>query len=194
MRRCAAHLKFDTMDKFELIQSDTVYHGRAFKVRKDLVEMPDGRQGTLDIVQHSNAVTIIPLDGEGRIWLVRQYRHAGGEVLVELPAGTLDEQELPEVCAHREIREEIGMSATDLVNIGEFFLAPGYSTEYMYIYLATGLKPAPLEMDDDEFLEVEQMPVKQLYEMAERGEIQDGKTLAALLLARPLLLTFINQE
>jgi ADP-ribose pyrophosphatase len=176
------------MDKFTLIQSETVYQGRAFKVRKDLVQMPDGKQGTLDIVQHSNAVTVIPVDNEGRIWLVRQYRHAGGEVLLELPAGTLDEQELPEVCAHREVREEVGMSAGKLVNIGEFYLAPGYSTEYMYVYLATGLQPDPLEMDEDEFLEVEQMPIKELYDLAERGQIQDGKTLAALFLARPLLL------
>jgi ADP-ribose pyrophosphatase len=109
-------------------------------------------------------------------------------VLLELPAGTLDEQELPEVCAHREVREEVGMSAGKLVNIGEFYLAPGYSTEYMYVYLATGLQPDPLEMDEDEFLEVEQMPIKELYDLAERGQIQDGKTLAALFLARPLLL------
>jgi ADP-ribose pyrophosphatase len=190
----AAHPKFDPMDKFNLIQSDTVYQGRAFKVNKDEVEMPDGTRGTLDIVQHSDAVTIIPLDDEGRIWLVRQYRHAGGEVLLELPAGTLDEGELPEVCAHREIREEVGMSAGELENLGEFFLAPGYSTEYMYVYLATGLQADPLETDEDEFLEVEQMPVKDLYDQAERGEIQDGKTLAALFLARSRLLPFIQAK
>jgi ADP-ribose pyrophosphatase len=194
VRRCAAHPKFETMDKFKLIKSDMVYQGRAFKVRKDLVKLPDGTSSTLDIVQHNNAITIIPLDGEGRIWLVRQYRHAGGEVLLELPAGTLDEQELPEVCAYREVREEIGMSAAKLVNIGEFFLAPGYSTEYMYVYLATGLLPDPLETDEDEFLEVEQMPVKELYDLAERGKIQDCKTLAALFLARPLLLPYIQVE
>jgi ADP-ribose pyrophosphatase len=194
VRRCAAHPSFDTMEKFKLIQSDTVYQGRAFKVRKDVVEMPDGKSGTLDIVHHSNAITIIPIDEEGRIWLVRQYRHASGEVLLELPAGTLDKSELPEVCAHREVREEIGMSASHMVNIGEFYLAPGYSTEYMYVYLATGLKPDPLEMDDDEFLEVEQIPVKEFYHLAESGQIQDAKTLAALFLARSHLLSFVDPE
>jgi ADP-ribose pyrophosphatase len=192
VRYIAAHPKFDRMDKFKLIHSDMVYQGRAFKVRKDLVEMPDGTQGTLDIVQHNNAVTIIPIDNQGNIWLVRQYRHAGGVVLLELPAGTLDGDELPEVCAHREVREEIGMSAAELMNIGEFYLAPGYSTEYMYIYLATGLQPDPLETDDDEFLEVEKMPVREFYELAEKGQIQDGKTLAALFLARSLLLPFMQ--
>ena len=182
------------MDKFKLIQTTMVYQGRAFKVRKDEVELPHGIRGTLDIVQHNNAVTIIPLDDEGRIWMVRQYRHAGGEVLLELPAGTLDEEELPEVCAHREVREEVGMSAAKLVNIGGFYLAPGYSTEYLYTYLATGLRPDPLEMDEDEFLEVEQIPVNELYLLAESGGIQDAKTLAALFLARPHLSSFIDPD
>ena len=182
------------MQPFKLIYSETVYQGRAFKVCKDRVEMPGGLRGDLDIVQHSNAITLVPVDDQGRVWLVRQYRHAGRVVLLELPAGTLDDQELPEVCAHREVREEIGMAATELKNIGEFYLAPGYSSEYMYVYLATGLRPDPLEVDEDEFLEVEQMPVEKLYRLAESGAIQDGKTLAALLLARPHLLSFIDPD
>jgi ADP-ribose pyrophosphatase len=182
------------MQPFKLIHSETVYQGRAFKICKDEVEMPGGLRGNLDVVQHSNAITLVPVDDGGRIWLVRQYRHAGRVVLLELPAGTLDDQEPPEACAHREIREEIGMAATELINIGEFYLAPGYSSEYMYVFLATGLKPDPLEVDEDEFLEIEQMPVKELYRFVENGGIQDGKTLAALLLARPHLLPFIDPD
>jgi ADP-ribose pyrophosphatase len=182
------------MQPFKLIHSETVYQGRAFKVCQDQVEMPGGLRGNLDVIQHSDAITLVPVDDKGRVWLVRQYRHAGRVVLLELPAGTLNEQELPEVCAHREVREEIGMAATKLTNIGEFYLAPGYSSEYMYVYLATGLKPDPLDVDEDEFLEIEQMPVKELYRLAESGAIQDAKTLAALLLARPHLLPFIDAD
>jgi len=182
------------MQPFKLIHSETVYQGRAFKVCKDQVEMPGGLRGNLDIVQHSDAITLVPVDDKGCVWLVRQYRHAGRVVLLELPAGTLDDQEHPETCAHREVREEIGMAAAELKNIGEFYLAPGYSSEYMYVYLATGLRPDPLEVDEDEFLEIEQMPVKELYQLAESGAIQDAKTLAALILARPYLLPFLNPD
>lgn len=182
------------MEPFQLIHSETVYQGRAFTVCKDEVEMPGGLRGNLDIIKHSDAIALVPVDEEGRVWLVRQYRHAGKVVLLELPAGTLDDQEHPEVCAQREIREEIGMAAAELKNIGEFYLAPGYSSEYLYVYLATGLRPDPLEVDEDEFLEVEQMPVKELYQLAESGAIQDAKTLAALLLAKPHLLALIHPD
>ena len=182
------------MEPFQLIHSETVYQGRAFTVCKEEVEMPGGLRGKLDIVKHSDAITLVPVDQEGMVWLVRQYRHAGGVVLLELPAGTLDDREPPEVCAHREIREEIGMAASELKNIGEFYLAPGYSSEYLYVYLATGLRPDPLEVDEDEFLEIERMPVKELYQLAESGGIQDSKTLAALLLARPHLLALIHPD
>jgi ADP-ribose pyrophosphatase len=103
---------------------------------------------------------------------------------LELPAGTLEPGEPPEACAHREIREETGQAADKLVKLGEFFLAPGYSTEYMYVFLATDLRTDPLPGDRDEFIRVEAYPVAEVFKMIERGEIQDAKTLAALMLAR----------
>jgi ADP-ribose pyrophosphatase len=118
---------------------------------------------------------------------VRQYRHAAGEDLLELPAGTRDGDEPFEVCAAREIREETGMEASSLQKVGEFYLAPGYSSEFMAVFLARGLKENPLDADEDEFLKVEKIPVKKAIEMAERGEVPDAKSLAALLLARPYL-------
>jgi len=129
-------------------------------------------------------VVIIPIDENGKMLLVRQYRHATGGDLLELPAGTLDEDEDPEVCAAREIREETGKAAEKLTKLGEFYLAPGYSTEFMVVYLATGLSDNPLDADDDEFLSVETIPVAEAFERAERGEIPDAKSLAALFLAR----------
>jgi ADP-ribose pyrophosphatase len=169
---------------FELIKSEPLFQGRAFKIRRDWLKTPDGRETKFDIVEHGGSVIIVPIDEEGNLLFVRQYRHAAGMDLLELPAGTRDGDEPHEECAAREIREETGMEAGKLERVGEFYLAPGYSTEFMVVFIATQLKPNPLEADDDEFLEVEKIPVKEALEMAERGGMPDAKTLAAFLLAR----------
>lgn len=169
---------------FELIKSETLLKGRAFAIRRDWLKTPDGRETRFDIIEHGGSVVILPLDADGNLVFVRQYRHATGQELLELPAGTLDEGEEPEVCAAREIREETGYAAGKLERIGEFFLAPGYSTEFMVVYLATQLKHDPLEADADEFLSVERIPLQQAFAMAEEGGMPDAKSLAALLLAR----------
>ena len=171
----------------ETISRETIYHGRAFNVRRDEVRFPDQHTMHLDIIEHVGAVTILPIDAEGRILFVRQYRHATGKELLELPAGTLDMGEKPETCALREIREETGFAAGNLIKLGEFFLAPGYSTEYMVVYLANELHPDPLPHDPDEFISLEAIPIEQAYQMAFNGELQDGKSLAVLLLARPFI-------
>ena len=172
---------------FELLNSQVEYSGRAFKIRRDTLRLPDGREAKFDIVEHVGSVVLIPVDGQGNLLFVRQYRHATGLDLLELPAGTLEEGEAPEACARREIREETGMAARKMEPLGGFYLAPGYSTEYMHVFLATDLYPSPLEADADEFLSMEQLPVREALARVERGEIPDAKTLAALLLARPRL-------
>ncbi len=165
---------------YETIHSTTVYKGKAFDVRRDQVRLPDEQVAHLDIIEHVGAVTILPLDEQGQVWFVRQYRHAARQRLLELPAGTLEKDEPPEACARREIREEIGMSAGQMQKLGEFFLAPGYSTEYMYIFLATDLQPNPLPGDADEFISVEKVPLQQALALARSGELKDAKSLAAL--------------
>jgi len=172
---------------FEILDSETTYTGRAFSVQRTTLLLPDGRQTVLDMVVHPGAVTLVPVDGEGSIWFVRQYRLGARQTLLELPAGTLEPGEDPQVCAGREVREETGMGAAELLKIGEFYMAPGYSSEFMHVYLATGLFPSPLSGDADEFLQVEKMPAAQVYAMAREGQLIDGKTLASLLLARPYL-------
>ncbi|HNK62761.1 MAG TPA: NUDIX hydrolase [Anaerolineales bacterium] len=172
---------------FELLHSETLMKGRAFAIRRDTMKTPDGRETKFDIVEHGGSVVIIPVDAEGNLLLVRQYRHAAGMDLLELPAGTRNGDEPYEECAAREIREETGMEAGILKHVGSFYLAPGYSTEYMGVFLAMDLKPNPLEMDEDEFLSLEKIPVQEALAMAERGEMPDAKTLAALLMARPYL-------
>ena len=173
---------------FETDFTEKVYRGRAFDVRRDRVRLPNGNITQLDIVEHVGAVTLIPIDEEGRVLFVRQYRHAAGEHLLELPAGTLEVGEPPIECARREVREETGMAADTLEKVGEFFLAPGYSTEYMYIYLATGLRPDPLPGDQDEFLSLVPLEVEQVYELIRNGEIRDAKSIAAMMLMRARLM------
>ncbi len=176
---------------FKLIKSEPLFQGRAFKIRRDHMETPDGRLTKYDIVEHSGSVVILPIDEHGYLLFVRQYRHAAGADLLELPAGTREDNEPHENCAAREIREETGMAAGNLKKIGEFYLAPGYSTEFMVVFIATDLNPNPLQADADEFLQVEKIPVGKAIEMAEQCQIADAKTLAALFLARPYLKMYL---
>jgi ADP-ribose pyrophosphatase len=169
----------------ETIAQETIYRGHAFNVRRDEVRFPNQHTTFLDIIDHVGAVTILPLDADRRVLFVRQYRHATGKELLELPAGTLDAGESAESCALREIREETGYAAGNLIKLGEFYLAPGYSTEFMVVYLATELHPAPLPGDLDEFITLVPIPIDQAYRLALSGGLQDGKSLAALLLAQP---------
>jgi ADP-ribose pyrophosphatase len=172
---------------FEFIQSEILVQGRTFKVRRDTLKTPDGRETKLEIIEHGGSVVLVPLDENGNVLFVRQYRHAVGGDLLELPAGTRNGEEPYEDCAAREIREETGMEAGRLQKVGEFYLAPGYSSEFMAVFLATELKHNPLAADDDEFLQVEKVPVQDVTALFERGDAPDSKSLAAWLLAKPYL-------
>ncbi|MEJ2598916.1 MAG: NUDIX hydrolase [Anaerolineales bacterium] len=173
--------------KMETVKSTLRFQGRAFDVRQDDVRLPNGHIVRLDIVEHKGSVVMVPLDRDGRIWFTRQYRHAAQEMMLELPAGVMEDGETPEVSAGREIREEIGMAAGKLKYLGAFYLAPGYATERMVAFLATELEPAPLQPDEDEIIQVEKLPVARALQMAETAQLPDAKSLAALLLARPYL-------
>jgi ADP-ribose pyrophosphatase len=169
---------------FELIRSEIIMQGRAFRIRRDHLKTPNGLETSLEILEHGGSVVILPIDNEGNILFVRQYRHATSQDMLELPAGTRDGSEPHDACAAREIREETGMEAGRLEKIGEFYLAPGYSTEFMVVFLATNLKHNPLDADEDEFLAVEKIELRKAMEMAESGKILDAKSLAAFLLAK----------
>jgi ADP-ribose pyrophosphatase len=175
------------MDNFEQLNTRSVYKGRAFGVDVVEIRLPDGKVRNFDLVRHPGAVTIIPVDADGNILFVRQYRLGAGQSLLELPAGTLEPGEDPDASAAREIREETGMGAREVRKLGTFYMAPGYSTEHMHVYLATGLFPDSLKHDEDEFLELEKIPVARVYAMARTGELTDGKTLASLLMAEQFL-------
>jgi ADP-ribose pyrophosphatase len=164
----------------KVLKSETLYRGRAFTLRVDELEYEPGRTSRLEMVEHTGAVTMLPLDDEGNLWFIRQYRHSAGGVILELPAGTLGQGEDPALGAARELQEEIGMKARRLEHLLGFWLAPGYSTEYMHLYLAADLTPSKLAEDEDEYITVEKIPVARALALADRGELQDSKSLVAL--------------
>ncbi|MGH2626884.1 MAG: NUDIX hydrolase [Anaerolineales bacterium] len=169
-----------------MVSSEVLFRGSLLQLRRDQMLLPDGKTKALEIVVHPGAVAILPIDDQGRVWFVRQYRPATGESLLELPAGTLDPGESPEACAARECREEIGMAAGQLLPLGGFYLAPGYSTEYIHLFLAQELTSAPLLGDVDEEIELEVIPFGEIKDWIARGDLRDAKSLAALQLAADL--------
>ena len=172
---------------YHVLSSETVFQGKVFAVRIDQIEKPSGQTMRVDVVEHQGAVVLVPIDEEGKIWFVQQYRHPTGKWLLELPAGTLDSEEDPETCAVRECREEIGMSPGQLIPLGGTFLAPGYSTEYLHFFLAKDLQTAPLLPDHDEDLSIKRLTWDEAMDRIARGELEDAKSLAGLFLAQDLL-------
>ena len=170
-----------------VIARNTLHDGRVFSVRTETVRLPNGRETTLDLIRHPGAATIVPLTADGEVLLVRQYRHATGEWLLEVPAGTLAPGESPEACARREVAEEAGVEAAELIPLGSIWTTPGFTDERIWIFLARGLTPCPQNLDDDESLEVERMPLAAAVAMAEQGEISDAKSICSLLRARATL-------
>ena len=173
---------------FEVLHTEVLYRGSIFDVRKDDIRLPNGNFSQIDIIDHRDAITIVPIDQQGMVLFTEQYRHPVKKVLLELPAGVTETGETPQLRALREIREEIGMSAGKLDRIGGFYLAPGYSTEYMHVFLATNLNPDPLPGDEDEFISVVRYSAKESISLAENGKLQDSKSLVALFWARPYLI------
>jgi ADP-ribose pyrophosphatase len=163
------------------------YQGPIFNVVSVTVSLPDSRKREYDLVEHGDSVSILPIDDAGNVYLVTQHRIGADSQILELPAGVLEKGEDPLVTARRELREEIGKDAQHFQTLGGFFIAPGYTDEYMTVFLATGLHDSPLPPDDDEFLKVSSMPIATLHRLAQEGEINDVKTLATLLLAKPFL-------
>ena len=174
---------------FDILSSEKIFKGRIFDLHREQVRYPDGRVADFEFISHNGAVTLVPIEEDENIWLVRQYRHPAGGFLLELPAGMLEKGETPMHCASREVREEIGRAAGELRKLGEFYLAPGYSSEYMHVFLATQLTMDPLLADVDEYLEAELHSIEEVLKMVENGEIRDAKTIAALSLARSFFKT-----
>jgi ADP-ribose pyrophosphatase len=171
-----------------LVSSEVLRRGRLLEFRVDTVELADGTRSTRDVVAHPGGVCVVALDDDGNVLLVRQWRHAIGRALLEIPAGTLDRDASGIIEDHagaaaRELAEETGSVAATWRYLGAFWTTPGFTSELMHLYLATGLAGAPGHHgpDEDERLELVRMPFAVAVEMAERGEVEDGKTQVGLL-------------
>lgn len=165
-------------------KKEYVYRGKIINVRRDEVAFPNGKESTREIVEHRGAVAVAAVDEEGCIYLVRQFRYAFGEELLEIPAGKLEEGEETAhlEAAIRELREETGLTAQQVDYLGVIYPSVGMLTERIHIYLARGLTQGEMDLDEDEFLNVERIPVRELEAMVRRGEIRDAKTISTLFL------------
>ena len=172
----------------EVISSENKFEGKWFSVRRESLIFPNGLAVERDVVDHPDAVVIIAIDHERNVLLVEQYRNAAGCLLLELPAGTVEEGEDPLVSAQRELREETGVAAQTLMPIGNFWASPGFCTERMWMFLGLDLENSPLDPDFDEDISVKRIPLERVLEMASTGLIVDGKTLAGLVLAGSYLM------
>ena len=164
------------------VESKLVYQGRIVNLRVDTVRLPSGRLTTREIAEHSESVCMVPLDEQGNVLMVRQFRKPTEADLLEVPAGGVEPGEDPEAAVLRELQEEIGFTAGTLRKLAAFWVTPGWSTEYMYAYLATDLRLASLSPDFDENISVERVPLALVNEMIREGKIKDAKSIAALLL------------
>jgi ADP-ribose pyrophosphatase len=169
------------------IHSEYLYRGRVVTLRIDTIQTPDGREIRREIVEHHGAVAIVPrLDAE-TILLIRQYRQAVGETLLEIPAGTLEEGESADDCAARELEEEIGYRPGRLRRMFSQYLAPGYSSEVLHAYFAEELERSAVNPDADEQIEVVPVRASEIERMILDGQIKDAKSIAALLVALRLM-------
>ena len=163
------------------VEETTVFDGKVFRVVVRDVELFDGSHSRRDVVLHHGGAAIVALDSENNVYLVRQFRSPYGKVIYEIPAGKLEKDEDPKLCAIRELKEETGMEASSVESLGEMYATPGYCSEIIHLYLATGLTCGEGRPDDGEFLQVHQIPLSEVLEMIDRNEISDAKTLAGIL-------------
>ena len=162
---------------------ERIHKGRVFSLNRENVTLPNGVTADLDVVRHPGAAAIVPVAEGGAVLLLRQFRHAAGGELWEIPAGTLGAGETPFECARRELAEETGCDARHWQPLGEIVPVPGYSDEKIHLFLASGLIPAAGNLDRDEIIEVHRLPFRRALEMIEEGVILDGKTICGLHIA-----------
>ena len=171
-------------DTPEFIDSKKIFEGRVFNVTVDTVR--EGDQTYMrEVVHHGGSAVILPVFDDGTMALVKQYRHPAVKYLLELPAGTLNDRERPEVGAARELEEELGLVAGRMEKLSEFFVSPGFLSEKMWLYLATDLRETEQRLEDDEAIEIVRLPIDRALQMITDNEIEDAKTIIGLLLAAP---------
>ena len=170
------------MDTREVtVLKNTIYQGKILNLRVDVAGLPNGKEAPREFVEHNGGVTVAALTDDAKLIFVRQFRYPYMEEVLELPAGKLEKGEDPLEAGKRELREEAGVTAEQYINLGEFYPSPGYTNEVIYLYGARNLTQVEQELDEDEFLNVEYIPLDKAVDMVLSNEIKDGKTQAAVL-------------
>ena len=167
----------------QLLESEKIFEGAVFDVLRDRLREENGIEIVREVVRHPGGAGALPLFDDGRVALVKQYRHPARRELLEIPAGRIEGGETPETCAARELEQEIGFLAGRIEKLAEFYTTPGFCGEKLHVYLATDLTPSSQALDHDELIEVVYLPFAEAAQMVERGGIEDSKTIIALLLA-----------
>jgi len=163
-----------------------IWRGRAFDFNEVEIVLPNGRKTVAGVIQHPGSSAIVPVREDGSVVMIEQYRPAIRDFVWEIPAGSMDPGEDPLTCAKRELQEESGYAGTRFQKVGEIWVAPGYSTERIHLFLATELTPKESRLDEDEYLSVHLFPFLKVVEMVERNEIKDAMTMIALQMAYPV--------
>jgi ADP-ribose pyrophosphatase len=169
------------------LKSETVYEGLIFNITHDTVLLENEKTAFRDVLWHHGGVCVIPVTDDNEIYLVKQFRYPFSAALLEVPAGKLEKGESHEVCGRRELLEETGFTCEELIYLGEMLPTPAHNSEITHMYLAKGLKFTKQNLDDDEFLDVEKMPLSEAVKLVMNGKIRDGKTQIAILKAQYLL-------
>ncbi len=169
-----------TMEE-KTMKCERVYEGRIINVRVDTVELPDKKYSKREIVEHPGAVGIVPITSNKEIVLVKQFRKPVEGVLLEIPAGKIESEEEPAICAVRELEEETGFKTDNIQQLLKFYTTPGFSNEIIYIYIAEDLKEGTINPDEDENIETIKIPIEEALEKIKSGEIEDAKTIVGIL-------------
>lgn len=168
------------------VDTSYVYNGRIINIKKDRVLLPNGHEADREVVEHNGGVCVLPLDEQGNIYFVNQFRYPYKQVVLEIPAGKREGDEDPFECGVRELKEEVGATAKKMISLGKMYPTPGYCGEIIWMYLATDLTFDKQNLDDDEFLNVEKISMDEALKMIMSGEIVDAKTQIAILKASEL--------
>ncbi len=169
------------MEEPKRLARDEVFDGRIVRLSVDRVRLPNGNVVELELIRHPGAAAVVPVDADGNVLLIRQYRYASGGWLLEVPAGKLDGGEAPESCALRELEEETGHRAGRLIPMGCIWTTPGFTDEQIWLFLGTALTETAASPQGDEVIALERVPLARAVEMAARGDISDAKSVCALL-------------
>lgn len=169
------------------VSREELYKGKIFTVAEDTIEFPDGSQTKWDVLLHDGAAAIVPVDDDGNIVLVEQYRCVKDGMILEIPAGKLEKDEDPAICAARELEEETGYKARKIQKVGAIYSAVGFSDEVVEIFVASGLEEGTMNLDEDEYVNVKKFTLKEVIDMIINGQIKDSKTISAVFMVKEMV-------